>query len=192
MMEFANSLLGLVASAVSIVAGLAALWYQWGRSKPPLPKNVVLPAVGFALLLLGAGIVGFRLAYPLPAVSISSPTGGVDVTADGQSYWFQVSGASSNVASDSSLRIYVLAFSGSDWHVQRPATVASDGQWVLDRAWIGDPSAPIRENSTIRIVAVVSRQQRSQDEKVPTPQELAPVGRNGMSPIINLRVQKVS
>jgi len=122
------------------------------------------------------------------SIAITSPTDSIEVTASGESVWFRVSGTSSNVVSDNSLRICVLVHSGTEWHIQRPAFVEPDGRWTLEQAWIGDASAPIRLNSRIRIMAVISRGKHEQDEKVQDPRELNPLA---MSSVVAATVRVV-
>jgi hypothetical protein len=107
------------------------------------------------------------VAPPKPSVAIVSPSNSVDVTErSNKSVSFLVKGVSSDIFSDNRLRIYVLVHSGTEWHVQKPASVQQNGDWELAQAWIGDISAPIREGSKLRIVAVASEGSYQQDKKV--------------------------
>lgn len=152
---------------------------------------------GLLLLVTGGGLLGARLispsptatTLPRPTLTITSPLSSLEVTAEGDSVWFPVSGESSDVVPDNSLRLYVLVHSGTEWHVQRPATLEQDGRWNLARAWVGDKSAPIRAGSMIQLMAVVSRQQRRQDEKIQDARELDPTA---MSNRLTVTVQKVN
>lgn len=170
-MDFIQSFIGLVSSIVLVAGGVLALVKAYRELSPKTPTSTKAPGRGWllfsiVLLLTGIAIVGARVGYPRPTVAITTPSSSLEVTAEGHSVWFPVSGTSTSVASDNALRVYVLVQSGTEWHIQGPASVESSGDWTLARGWIGDASAPVAKGSTLRIAAVASRQLRAQDEKV--------------------------
>jgi hypothetical protein len=182
MIEITNGIAGLITAIAALVGALATLLVAIKR--PPGPptertpgdrarkrQRILLLCSGI-LALIGGGIFIWRGTSP--KLLITSPASGLEVTAEGDSVAFPVSGTSSNIASDNSLRIYVLVHSGTEWHVQNPASILPDGRWTLRQAWIGDPSAPIKVGDTFRIMAVASRQQRGQDEKIDDYRQLDP------------------
>lgn len=189
--KLAVELLGALVSAV-IAAGVVEWIKRWLQKQPaPMPTvpkrwflhifvGVIVGAVVF-LVINAAWKVG-------PRVAITAPSDSLDVTAEGSSVWFPVSGTSSRVVFDNSLKLYVLVHSGTEWQIQRPASVEPNGNWTLERAWIGDATAPVREGSRLRISAAVSRQHRAQDEKVQDPRELDP---QAMSSTVVATVRKI-
>ena len=194
---------GVTALLTAIAALLGAItlwintiWDHFRKSKSgngeglKATRGSLLKAVAVVILVAFAGAVFAARAWtPNPRVDIISPISSVDVTQKGASVWFSVNGASDDIFRDNSLRLYVLVNSGTEWHVQKAATVNQDGSWALQQAWIGDASAPIVKGSIIPIVAVVSRQQRSQDDKVDTPSDLAPIATSATA---NVMVNKVN
>jgi uncharacterized membrane protein len=198
MTELINGIAGLITAVVALLGALATLFVARRPTAPPgtTPEDRATKRRRWLLLcslilVVVSGTI-FFLRFSAPALSITSPRAGAEVTVEGHSVWFSVSGESSNIASDNSLKIYVLVDSGKDWHVQNPATLLPDGSWRLPQAWIGDASAPIDTRSTLRIMAVASRQQRSQDEKIHDYRELNPevVSQPVVAPVLKVQLIK--
>lgn len=181
MRELIDGIAGLITAVAVMVGALTTLLIAFrDRRTPPgdTPETRVRKRRRYlvlcsALLTIFGGAI-FAARWTSPTLSITKPAAGLEVTAHEYSVWFPVSGESTHISSGSTLRIYVLVDSGTEWHVQSPTTVLPDGSWSLQQAWIGGPSAPIRVGSTLRIIAVASSQVRNKDETVQDYRELEP------------------
>lgn len=144
-------------------------------------------SMGGGFMVVGFVILLARILNPPPIIAITSPSGSVDVTTEGSSVWFPVSGRSTNVVSNNALRICVLVFSssGAEWHVQRPAAPNPDGDWTLAKAWTADKVA---QGFEIRILALATQRECQQDAKLSDYRELNPVA---ASSEVIARVQNV-
>lgn len=187
MMQFINSLLGLITAIILLVTAIIGLINKLYHLYYKIPRRVKskLGAKIYSLavpifFIVGLGMLLIRLTYKPSTVSILSPSVSIEATAKGDSVWFPVSGTSSGVFSDKMLMIYVLVYSDPEWHVQRPAMVEQDGRWTLTQAWIGDASAPINIGDQIKLIAVVSRGKYRQDDKFPDYRQLNPVAESAI------------
>ena len=181
----AVAILGFLAALCTLVKAVIELWREIlrqraqkegrpqaePRKKHPARRWFITSGISF---VIGISFAGYPVLFPTPEVAISSPVTSVTVTAEGASVWFPVEGTSAHVADDARLKICVLVSSGVEWHVQAPASLSPNGNWRLAKAWIGDPSAPIRVGGSIPIVAVATSSECQQDDKVPTPGALNP------------------
>lgn len=175
MLNFISSNPEFFVAIISCAGGIIGLIVKYGGKIHPDRKWLVKAYNPAMAILVIVGLVMFYRWLTKPTVAILAPSSSIEVTAEGDSVWFSVSGTSSGVVSDSALMIYVLVYSDPEWHVQRTAMVEQDGRWALTRAWIGDASAPIHTGSQIRLMAVVSRGRYNPDDKFTDYKLLNPV-----------------
>lgn len=107
--------------------------------------------------------VSFNALAPKPSVAITNPAAGQQIemttlpsTGSGS---FMVSGISTEVFANPSLRVYVLVHPAepfaSGWWIQQPATVDRNGQWTM-QAWYGAHAFPPQPGNRIDLMAIVS------------------------------------
>ena len=100
-------------------------------------------------------------------INITDPQSTISCAAE-EPCQFSVSGTSSDVAANSSLRIYVAVFPvsppGSGWYLQDlPASFDNKekGTWSQKNVWIGDDSSPANPGDTLNVVALVMHKDTS-------------------------------
>jgi hypothetical protein len=172
----------VVQVVVPIVAAIVAAWAgnifeRKGRQKRPAktPSGkgeagdkgrkllfVWVPAfVGFIASCLTIAAI---LRPAPPTVEITQPTTGqvirYDTPASTGAGMFTVSGISTNIASRSDLRVFVLVHPvkpfAEGWWIQKNATTDSNGQWRSE-AWAGSTEYPPHEGDSFDLIAVVAR-----------------------------------
>ena len=124
---------------------------------------------------------------PLPqrTVTVNVPAGVVDVTpvvGKTGSVSFRIAGSTNVDRTEHKVCPLIYSEAGAEWHVQNEAMLGVSGNWALDKAYIGDESAPVLANSRLRVaaVAVPTATTCTQDRKIRNFTELTPVAESSV------------
>ena len=157
--------------------------------------------LGIFLISVSGGIFAARQIFsPPPTIEITVPVneGEIEVyqregAGPGS---FTVKGTSSEVYSNSKLRIYVLVHPAhpfaAGWWIQPSVTIDQNGEWVTE-AWIGNNEYPPHRGDKVDVLAVISHPAYAGNHShISDPKDIRPVSQSDMITVSigSLRTQR--